>query len=874
MKLREKTVLIIGAIFLALILILYFASQNMLLGSFARVEEQNTRQDVERVLSALSTELSSLEGLTGDWSAWDDTYAFIEDANEEYIRSNLIDGTFTGLGLNLMMFVHSTGRTVFAKAVDLQSEEEIPVPQSLHEHLSTNDLLLTHPDTESSITGIVLLPEYPMLVASQPILTSEDEGPIRGTLIMGRYLDAAKIERLAKETHLSLTIYPFTAPHIPPDFQAARSSLSEETPILSRPLDEQSIAGYALLKDVYGEPSLMLRADMPRDIYRQGIANIAYIMWAIVGVGLVLGAATILLLQRQVLSPLTRISQSVSAIGTGGDPSVRLSVTGKDELSNLSGTINEMLKALQQSQEKLRESEKRYRLLAENVTDVICIMDMNLFFTYVTPSVTSLLGYSVEEFTGKTIADFLIPASLEVATNASVEEMGIENLEQKDLFRSRTLELEVLRKDGARVWVEAKMTFTRDADGKATGILGVLRDITERKQAGEEIKEARDEYLAVTNLTGDIIVRVDTEGRWTFLNDGACRFWGKPREELIGSAFANYLHPDDQEQTMAGIQRVQNGETVGGLVNRQQTPDGWKAVEWNSAGVFDSEGRFVGFQATGRDITERQRMDEKLQEQYEKEKELRQELELEMSKRVEFTRALVHELRTPLTSVMASSELLVAEISEEPWVSLATNIYRGASNLNNRIAELLDLARGELGMLQLEPKPVEPLRMLHSIADDMAPAVSSHKQSLTLDLPDSLNTVWADEDRLRQVLLNLINNASKFTPEGGRITLGALESEDSLIVKVQDNGRGIEKEEQERLFEPYHRLQSDRERFSGLGLGLALSKTLVELHGGKIWVESQKGKGSTFIFSIPLEAMKSEENTKTEGSNESSYHRG
>jgi PAS domain S-box-containing protein len=248
--------------------------------------------------------------------------------------------------------------------------------------------------------------------------------------------------------------------------------------------------------------------------------------------------------------------------------------------------------------------------------------------------------------------------------------------------------------------------------------------------------------------------------------------------------------------------------------------------------------------------------EEKLQELYKEEKGLRHELQTEMERRVEFTRALVHELKTPLTPVLASSSVLVDELQGEPLLNLARNIEQGASNLNNRIDELLDLARGEIGMLHLNPQPVEPLRLLSVIANYMAPVASSHSQTLTLDLPPSLPLVWADEGRLRQIVLNLLSNAAKFTPEGGKITLRARGTGANLVIEVQDSGHGISKEEQQRLFEPYHRLERDRERLSGLGLGLALCKTLVELHGGRIWVESSVGQGSTFIFSVPLKASR------------------
>ena len=259
------------------------------------------------------------------------------------------------------------------------------------------------------------------------------------------------------------------------------------------------------------------------------------------------------------------------------------------------------------------------------------------------------------------------------------------------------------------------------------------------------------------------------------------------------------------------------------------------------------------------DITKRKKderellkSEKKLRRLYKYERDLRQKLEEEIGKRVEFTRALVHELKTPITPVLASSELLLEELPKGPLAGLVRNINQGALNLNRRIDELLDLAKSELGAIELNPEFKDPLRILNNIAESVTPLAQRNRLSLNFESPPSLSSVWIDEDRFRQVVLNLLNNALKFTPEGGRITLKASEDDANLIVEVLDTGQGISKKEQERIFEPYHKMESDRARLSGLGLGLSLSKNLVELQGGQIWVKSQKGKGSIFGFSIPL----------------------
>jgi sensor domain CHASE-containing protein/nitrogen-specific signal transduction histidine kinase/CheY-like chemotaxis protein len=356
MTLRNKTLTMIGLTLAGLILILFAASRLILLRGFSELEQKHVRQNIDRALRALSRELASLETMAHDWAAWDDTYAFIADANDEYVKSNLVDETFTGIRLNLMLFIDASGKAVFAKAFDLKNEEAIPIPRTIEEQLSGDSPLLRHTSTDSSLAGIILNPEGAMLIVSEPIVTSAEEGPIRGALIVARYLDDSEIKHLAETTQLSLSIHRLDDPQIPSDVQVAQSSLSDQTPIVLHPLSEQSIAGYGLLKDIYGKPVLVLKADIPREIFQKGRASISYFILSLGVVGLVFGLVIILLLEKQVLSRVTRLGKTVSAIGLSGDLSTRVSITGKDELSGLANEVNRMLEALQQSEVSLRRA--------------------------------------------------------------------------------------------------------------------------------------------------------------------------------------------------------------------------------------------------------------------------------------------------------------------------------------------------------------------------------------------------------------------------------------------------------------------------------------------------------------------------------------
>lgn len=396
--------------------------------------------------------------------------------------------------------------------------------------------------------------------------------------------------------------------------------------------------------------------------------------------------------------------------------------------------------------------------------------------------------------------------------------------------------------------------------------LAELRQRVAELETSEIQQRQEGELFRIFRASSPIGLFIVQDGKFQFVNDVFHEVTGHRPDELLGTNPMKLVLPEDRDMVRENAIRMLNGESSSPYKYRMIAKD--EHIKWMLEGVASIQ--YQGRRAVlghSMDITERERAETKVQELYEQERKLRQELEAEVERRILFTRALVHELKTPLTPVLSSSELLVAELHEEPWLSLARNIHGGASNLTKRIDDLLDLAKVELGTLQVNPKPVGVRRLLRRIAGDMATVISSNGQSLNLALAPSLPLVWADEERLQQVVLNLLINASKFTHEGGKITIKAKERDAALVVEIQDTGPGIPEEEQARLFQPYHQRINDREHLGGLGLGLALCKYLVELQGGQIWVESQVGKGSTFGFSIPLatdsqreEALKQEEN--------------
>jgi signal transduction histidine kinase len=241
-----------------------------------------------------------------------------------------------------------------------------------------------------------------------------------------------------------------------------------------------------------------------------------------------------------------------------------------------------------------------------------------------------------------------------------------------------------------------------------------------------------------------------------------------------------------------------------------------------------------------------------LESSYKRERDLREKLQLEMNSRVDLTRKLIHELKTPLTSLIATSQLLSDEARDKRLGKLARYILDGANNMNRRIEELHDVTRGGIGQLKLFLKKVNIIQLLNSILEEVHQLAKQNEMSVELEINEPVPEVTIDPDRIHQVILNLINNAFKYAREGRKVTIRVTTQPDYVLIEVRDYGPGIPLEKQGTLFEPGYQVAYREERSGGLGIGLSLCKLLVGLHGGKIWAKSRVGKGTSFIFTLPL----------------------
>ena len=845
MKLRRKTLSIVGITIAGLTSILYAVSSSILLSSLLKAEEQEATQVVKGVLSVFGQTADDFNSRFADWSAWDDTYAFIQNGNSEFIDSNLVPEGLANLRVNIALFVNTSGKIVYGTALDTEKLKLTPVPFALKRRISLNDRLLQHSNAKSSLAGILLLPSGPILITSRPIVTTKNTGPIRGTLVFGRNLDAAGIERMSKITRLPLIIHSINEPELPADFQEVREKLSANKPILVRALSEKSIAGYALIRDIYDRPALLLRVDIPRETYQQGQTSLLYLLVSVILAGMGFVGCTLLLLEHLVLSRLTGLAKAVNNVSTSQDLSLRLPVTGEDELSDLAHTINGMLSAIAIGESEQLEEKARYGAVVEQATDCIFLWDAQTKrLLEANTAFRNLLDYSLEAISQLTIYDI-------IAHPKDLIDSNIELLLADKQFRIR--EVLYRRQDGSCVDVEVSASVI--SYGGREIICTVVRDITERKQAEAELRASEERYRLLFKNNPHPMWVYDLETlEFIAVNQAAIHHYGYTRDEFLNMTIADIRPPQELPILLENISQVDPGIDFAGVWQHQKKDGTIIDIEITSyAMIFDSRNAEL---VLAHDVTDRLQSEAELY----KAKESAEAANLAKS---QFLANMSHELRTPLNAIIGYSEILQEEaldLGEADFVSDLERIHNAGQHLLTLINDILDLSKIEAGHAELELATFDVSEVVQDVARTVEPLFFRNTNRLNVECPNNIGELHSDKIKLTQILFNLLSNAAKFTQKG-TITLRVerLNNDENswdsqqLIFKCTDTGIGMTPEQLQKLFQPFTQADASTTRkYGGTGLGLAIAQKYSQMLGGEITVSSEFGNGSTFTLILPV----------------------
>jgi PAS domain S-box-containing protein len=533
----------------------------------------------------------------------------------------------------------------------------------------------------------------------------------------------------------------------------------------------------------------------------------------------------------------------------------------KEELAKELDELKQALDALKLSFEEdinkreliekaLSESESKYRLLAQNSSDVIWTLDTNFRFTYISPSIYYLRGFTSEEAMKETIQETMTPHSQEIISKAIAK--GIKNQEAK-IYKPVQIEIEQYHKEGRLIWVEISIRAMLNDQGEQIGYVGISRDITQRKTAEEVLRQSEEKFRVLANVAKVMISIVeDAAGKkYLFMNDEWHRVLGYNRDEVQNMEPMDFVAPESKQEVLDNAAKRMQGK---------QAPVSYEVKVVTKSGEIrqlDFSATVITFQnkkallTTAIDISERKKTEEALRESETKLRELN-------AQKDKFFSIIAHDLKSPFNAIVGFSELLMEQINEKNYEGIheyAKIISQSSLQAMDLLMNLLEWSRAQSGRMLFIP---EKMKLVDLIEENILLFQGIARQkSITINkfLPDKI-TVFADESMIGTVLRNLISNAIKFTSKGGEINISAVKRLKEVLVSVSDNGIGIAPQRLEKLFRID---EGDSTRGTndekGTGLGLILCKEFVENHGGTIGAESKEGKGSTFYFSLPNNAQ-------------------
>jgi PAS domain S-box-containing protein len=478
----------------------------------------------------------------------------------------------------------------------------------------------------------------------------------------------------------------------------------------------------------------------------------------------------------------------------------------------------------------------RFRLLVD------AVQDYGIFMLDTAGNVMSwnigaqrIKQYRADEIIGRNFSTFYPPEA--VAAGWPAEELR--RAERDGRFEEEGWRI---RKDGSRFWANVVITALRDENGQLAGFGKVTRDLTERRAHEEALRESEERFrFMIEGVRDYAIFMLSPDGVIESWNSGAQLIKGYSPSEVIGKHFSLFYRPEDLE---AGKPQA---ELKAALEHGRAEEEGWRvrrdgSVFWANvviAPVYDTGRQLRGFVKVTRDMTERRRL---------------HELEKSSKRMSEFLAMLAHELRNPLAPIRNAITILQLEPSPSPLVRSSRDmIDRQLTHMTRLVDDLLDVGRLTTGKIRFKAEQVSYNQVVARSIEAVRPLFDARRHRLKADIPAASPLVQGDATRLAQVLQNLLVNAAKYTPEAGLIELKVWQEGTQLYTSVRDNGLGLSSQALSQIFELFS--QGDAQtaaRESGLGIGLTLARSLVEMHGGALHAESEgPGRGSTFTFFLP-----------------------
>ncbi|MDO6391414.1 PAS domain S-box protein [Pontibacter sp. BT731] len=510
---------------------------------------------------------------------------------------------------------------------------------------------------------------------------------------------------------------------------------------------------------------------------------------------------------------------------------------GEVHVLGISDNVTEQYNA----NKRLEESEELHRLLSENSRDLVCLYDAEVRYTYVSNAVEEMLGYKPEELIGAFAADFIHPDDV-----TKIEIMGQQvALKQRN---NTTVQHRQKHRDGYYIWVETSIKPIIDSSGNVVKFQSSSRDISERRLADEALRKSEKKYRDLIQYSQAYMCTHDLQGVILSVNPYLVEMLGYREEEILGKSMKQFFPLLHRQNFPDYLKQFENQTVVKGILSVLRKDKEERFLSYQNYKVREDgqEPYVIGF---AQDVTDRIQTEHEL-------KNAKEAAEESARVKENFLANMSHEIRTPLNGILGMSGLLHKTQLDETQLNYLKIINQSADNLLVVINDILDVAKIEAGKLELESIPFRIEETVQTAYQTLKYKAEEKEIALRLgelDLPHTL--LQGDPFRLNQILLNLLNNAIKFTEEGS-VTLHARTLEETpatltMEISVVDTGIGVPADKKELIFEGFTQAYSSITRkYGGTGLGLSICKNLVERQGGDIWVEDNPEGGSIFRFMI------------------------
>jgi PAS domain S-box-containing protein len=476
----------------------------------------------------------------------------------------------------------------------------------------------------------------------------------------------------------------------------------------------------------------------------------------------------------------------------------------------------------------------RLKLIVDNAPVLLAYLDTEHHYKFVNAAYSLRFGGKVEEVLGQSAAAIL----------------GDKTWTEIKPYRERVLcgetleyEVDVERVPGTEQRMHCALNPARDTDGCVVGYVAAITDVTDRKR----VAETHDLLAAIIESSDDAIISMTPDGRVTLWNPGATRLFGYSADEMIGRT-ASCLSLSQERELI--LDRINRGETVRQLETVWLTKSGQRMeISLSAAGMRDGSGRIVGITEVVRDISQAKKTEAAIQRS--------QDAMREADRRKdEFLALLAHELRNPLAPLVNSMELLRPAAAANPTLHRIRGMMeRQLKQLARLVDDLLDVSRISRGRFELQRAPLSLRLALETAMEACQSHITARGHDLSVSIPSEPLVVLGDFARLTQVFANLLSNSAKYTEPGGRIEVTLRRDSSDAVVTVKDTGIGIPRESLNLVFDMFSQVQAHKEHAGGgLGIGLALVRSLVEMHHGKVEAQSEgPGRGSLFTVRLPLQ---------------------